>query len=76
MANGRERFDRMTNVRSRLPLKAIQPIEVPPSSVSLTFGRLIVSLLLGDYRKWETGRTEPIRHDGNYVRVQRFFAVP
>jgi hypothetical protein len=26
-------------------------------------------LSLGDYRKWESGRTEPIRHDAEYVRL-------
>lgn len=27
-----------------------------------------MDFFIGDYRKWSASRTEPIRHDGGYVR--------
>lgn len=70
MVNGRNRLDMMLNEEFKLLSKAIQPIEVK-FQPSLKIKHRSSLLFKGDYRKWETGRTEPIRHDGGYVRLFR-----
>ena len=62
-------FDTKLKKQFRHHSKVIQPIKVcvfHSMDFICNIDRLI---FLGDYRKWEAAKTEPIRHDGGYVRI-------
>lgn len=52
--------------------KAIRPIEVRSNFTDFSFRNddRFTSRFQADYRRWETGRAEPIRHDGGYVFIE------
>ena len=72
MVNEQNQLDMILNEEFKLHLKAIRPIEVLISSSD--FFLFTINFFwshLADYRKWEAGRTEPIRHDAGYVSLSR-----